>query len=63
MREQIIAWGGEVRFGARFEGMEFEDGRIVAVRGSQRQEEGTREKFVLPDKRCSSRAAIRRATG
>ena len=48
MREQIIAWGGEVRFGARFEGMEFEDGRIVAVRGSQRQEDGTREKFVLP---------------
>lgn len=48
MREQIIAWGGEVRFGARFEGMEFEDGRIAAVRGSQRQEDGTREKFVLP---------------
>ena len=48
MREQIIAWGGEVRFGARFEGMEFEGGRIVAVRGSQRQEDGTREKFVLP---------------
>ena len=48
MREQIVAWGGEVRFGARFEGMEFEGGRIVAVRGSQRQEDGTREKFVLP---------------
>ncbi len=47
MREQIIAWGGEVRFGARFEGMEFEDGRIAAVRGSRRMPDGTREKFVL----------------
>ncbi len=28
MREQIIAWGGEVRFGARFEGMEFEGGAL-----------------------------------
>ena len=55
MREQIIAWGGEVRFGARFEGMEFEDGRIVAVRGSQRQEDGTREKIRSAGKRCSSR--------
>ncbi len=47
MRKQIIAWGGEVRFGARFEGMEFDGGRVVAVRGSQRTAEG-REKFVLP---------------
>ncbi len=46
MREQIIAWGGEVRFGARFEGMEFEGGRVVAIRGSQRTDEG-REKFEI----------------
>ena len=62
MREQIIAWGGEVRFGARFEGMEFEDGLIVAVRApSAKKTERVRNSFCR-QAMWFSRAAIRRAT-
>ena len=47
LREQIVAAGGEVRFGTRFEGLSFEDGRVVGVVASSAAG-GERDAFGIP---------------